>query len=78
MVFLKHNSLKSDIFFNAIFIPCFSGSIFFRVQVFQSPGDSGFRFSRVWAQDPGPGFRSSHKKEIFFIKKTIEKDTCGT
>ena len=26
MVFVKHNSLKSDIFFNPIFIPGFSGS----------------------------------------------------
>ena len=40
MVFLKHNSVKSGIFFNAIFIPGFSGSRS-RVQV-QSPG-SGSR-----------------------------------
>ena len=33
MVFVKHNSLKSDIFFNPIFIPGFSGSRFFRVRV---------------------------------------------
>ena len=39
MVFVKHNSLKSDIYFNPIFIPGFSGS----------------RFFRVWVQDPGPG-----------------------
>ena len=26
MVFVKHNSLKSDMFFNPIFIPGFSGS----------------------------------------------------
>ena len=36
MVFIKCNSLKSDIFFNLIFIPFFSGFMFFRVQVFQS------------------------------------------
>ena len=30
-----YNSRKSDIFFNPIYIPCFPGSIFFRVQVFQ-------------------------------------------
>ena len=54
MVFVKHNSLKSDIFFNPIFIPGFSGSRFFRVQVFQGPGFSGFE-SRVWVQ--GSGFR---------------------
>ena len=41
MVFVKHNSLNSDIFFNPIFIPGFSGSRFFRVQVFQGPGFSG-------------------------------------
>ena len=43
MVFVKHNSLKSDIFFNPMFIPGFSGFRFsgfrfFRVQVFQGPG----------------------------------------
>ena len=38
MVFIKHNYLKSDIFFNPIFIPCFSGSMFFRVQVFLGYG----------------------------------------
>ena len=75
MVFIKHNSLKSDIFFNPIFIPCFSGSKFFRVQVFQDPGFSESRFLRVQVfqgpafsesmffrvrvQGPGPGFRSS-------------------
>ena len=44
MVFVKHNSLKSDTFFNPIFIPGFSGSRVFRVRV----------------QGPGPGFSSSH------------------
>ena len=47
MVFIAHNSLKSDIFFNPIFIPCFSGFMLFRVQVFQGPGPgpgSGSRF----------------------------------
>ena len=78
MVFIKHNSLKSDIYFNPIFVPCFSGSRFFRVQVFQGPGFSGFRFFvgpgfsgsgsrffRVRIQDPGPGFRSSLHEKIF-------------
>ena len=74
MVFVKHNSLKSYIFSNLIFIPGFSGSRFFRVQVFQGPGFSGPRFfrvqvfqgpgpgsrSRVRVQGLGPGFRSSH------------------
>ena len=43
MVFLKNNSLKSDIFFNPIFIPCLSESMFFGVPV----------------QGPGPGFSES-------------------
>ena len=56
MVFVKHNFLKSDIFFNPIFIPDFSGSRFFSVQVFQGPGflESG---SRVRVQGPGSEFR---------------------
>ena len=58
MIFIKHNYLKSDIFFNPIFIPCFSASMFFRVQVFQGSGFSGFG-SRVQVQGLGPGFRSS-------------------
>ena len=58
MIFIKHNYLKSDIFFNPIFIPCFSGSMFFWVQVFQGSGFSGFG-SRVQVQGLGPGFRSS-------------------
>ena len=53
MVFIKHNSLKSDIFVNPIFIPGFSGSSFFKIQVFQGPG-----------QGPGPSFRSSHPKKL--------------
>ena len=40
MVFIKYNSLKSDIFLNPIFILCFSGSRFFRFQIFQGPGFS--------------------------------------
>ena len=47
MVFMKHNSLKSDVFFNPIFIPCFSGSRFFRVQIFQGPGPG---LSRSWSR----------------------------
>ena len=57
MVFIKHNSLKSDIFFNPIFIPGFSGSRFFRVQVFQSPGFPGSSFFRVQVQSPGSRVR---------------------
>ena len=48
--FVKNNSLKSDIFFNPIYIPCFPGSIFFRVHVFHGSG---------------PGFRSSLIKSHF-------------
>ena len=64
MVFVKQNSLKSDIFFKSIFIPDFSGSRFFRFQVFQGPGPgSGSRVQgsgsrvRVRVQGPGPGSR---------------------
>ena len=57
MVVIKHNSLKSDILFKPIFIPCFSEPSFFRIQVFQGPGFSeflpneiqfSFRFSFSW------------------------------
>ena len=62
MVFVKHNSLKSDIFFNPIFFPGFSGSGSrvqgpspqSRVRV-QSPGP----WSRV--QGPGPGSQSGSR-----------------
>ena len=57
MIFVKHNSLKLDKFFNPIFIPGFSGSRFFRVQVFQGPGFSGSMFFRVRVQGPGPELR---------------------
>ena len=70
MVLIKHNPLKSDIFLNPIFIPGFSGSMFFRVQVFQSPSpgsgsrvqgsgpDSGYG-SRSMVRIQGPGSESS-------------------
>ena len=58
MVFIEHNSLTSDIFFNPIFFPCFSGFMLFRVQVFQSPGLFRVQVFQVF-QGPGPGFRSS-------------------
>ena len=84
MVFIKHNSLMSDIHFNPIFIPCFLGPKFFRVQVFLGLGFSG----RV--QGPSPGFRSSslklvvvknpavHRcssKQLFFIILQYSKET---
>ena len=65
MVLIKHNSLKSDIFFNPIFIPGFSGP----ESRVQGP-DPGARV-RVWdpgsgiqVQGPGPGFRSSPKYSL--------------
>ena len=63
MVFINNNFLTSDIF-NPVFIPCFSGSIFFRVQVFLG----------IWVQGLGPGFTSSqtlrvNNSRIFEIKK---------
>ena len=65
MVFIKHNSQKSDIFVNPIFMPGFSRPRFYRVQVFQGSGFSGSRSmvqglgpeSRVWVQGPGSGSR---------------------
>ena len=51
MVLIKHNYLKSEIFFNPIFIPGFSGSRFFMVQVFR------VQVFRVRVQGPGSGFR---------------------
>ena len=60
MVFIKHNCLKSDIFFNPIFVPGFSGSMLFRVHVIQSPDFSESRFFRVKVfQGSGPGFPGS-------------------
>ena len=58
MIYIKYNSLNSFTFFNLIFIPFFSGFMFFSesglsgfrnftVQVFQGPGFSGSRFFRV-------------------------------
>ena len=58
MVFIKHSSRKSDIFFNTVFIPCFSESRFFRAQVFQDPGVSGSSFFKVQVFQ-GPGFSGS-------------------
>ena len=68
MVFVKHNSLNSYIFFNPIFIPGFSLSRFFRVQVFQGTGFSG---SRV--QGPGPGFRSSYYFLVVHASSIVTK-----
>ena len=84
MVFIKHNSLKSGIFFNPIFIPGFSGPRIFRVQVFQGLGFSRSESrvqgpgSTVQVQGPGPGFRSSPLKSIkrkklgLFLKENVQ------
>ena len=73
MVFVKHNSLKSDKFFNPIFIPGFlgskfSGSRFLRIRV-QGP-EFG---SRV--QGPGPGFRSSQDMDLYLERLNSLKFT---
>ena len=60
MVFIKHNYLKSDIFFNPILISCFSGSKFCWVQVFQGPCFSGSRFFRV----RGQVLEAAHLKQL--------------
>ena len=57
MVFIAHNS-KSDIFFNPIFIPCFSGFMLFRVKVFWGLDFSGSRSFRVQVFQ-GPGLSGS-------------------
>ena len=62
MVFIKHNYLKSHIFFNPILIPCFSGSMFFWVQVFLAPGFSGSG-SRVWVQV----LEAAHLKQLQYV-----------
>ena len=55
MVFIKYYFLKSDTYFNPIYLlqvfqdPGFLGFRFFRVQIFPSPGFSGFG-SRVRVQ----------------------------
>ena len=57
-ILLKHNSLKS--LFQSYIIPCFLGSRFFRVQVFQISG---------------PGFRSSLIK-LHFKKIQVQIQVC--
>ena len=70
-VLISYNMWSSNHFSISSWFPCFSGSRFFRVQVFQGPGPG----SRSRIQGPGPGFRSSHKKcfrrGFEFIKKNV-------
>ena len=59
-------SLKSDIFFNLIFISCFSEVMFFRVQVFQSPGFSGSSLFRIQVfQGPGYSWPRFFRVQVF-------------
>ena len=84
MIFLKQLSKVRHVF-NPIFIPCFSESMFFRIQVFQSPdfsgsslfrvqifqglGFLGSRFFWVQVQGLGPGFTSSLKYLVYPFNK---------
>ena len=70
MVFIKHKSLKSDIFFNPIFISCFSGSKFFRVQVFLGSGFTRFKF--IWVQVfQSPGFKGPCFSGFRFLRVQV-------
>ena len=67
LVLISCNMWSSNHFSISSCFPCFSGSRFFRVQVFQGPGFSGSG-SRVQGpesgprvQSPGPSFRSSRR-----------------
>ena len=76
--FIKHNSLKSDLFFNPKFIPCLSGSRFFRVQIFQGPGFSRSRFLRAqvfWFQViQGPGFSRSGSRVRIQVLEVVQNN----
>ena len=81
MVFIEHNSLKSDIFlipylFHIFQDSCFSGSMFSTVQVFQGLGFPRSRFFRVRVQGPDPGFRSSRFKEFDHVFHAIVTAYC--
>ena len=77
MVFIKHNSLKPDIFFNPIFIPCFSGSRFFRIQVFMGPLFPGSRFFRFQVF-LGPGFSGSGYRVRVLVLEVAYFETLMT
>ena len=78
MVFIKHISLESDIYFNPIFIQYFSGpssdfsgSRILQVQAFKRPYFLGFRFLvskffGVWVQGQCPDFRSTFTTKFFY------------
>ena len=67
------NSLKSDIFFNSIFIPCFSRFMYFRVHVFQAPGFSRSIFFRIQVFQ-GPSFSGSR----FFRVQVFQGPDAGS
>ena len=69
MVFVKHNSLKSDIFFNPIFIPGFSGS----GSRVQGPGPrSGSK-----AQSPGPGSGTRVRVQVLEVAVHFNRILIG-
>ena len=78
MVFIRYNSLKSDMFlipylFHAFQDTCFSGSRFFRAQVFQGPGFSGSRI--FWVQVfKGPGFSGSRFSRVQVLRVHVFLD----
>ena len=74
--FIKHNSLKSDLFFNPIFIPCLSGSRFFRVQIFQGPDFSRSRFFKVQVSQ-GSGFLVPGYSRSRFFKVWVQGPDPG-
>ena len=87
MVFIKRNSLNSDIYFNHIFIPCFSGSRFLgsrffrvRVQVLEvTLGFSESRFFRVRVQvsEVPLGFSGSRFILVRFFRVRVQRKDPG-
>ena len=61
---INYTMWSSNLFFAPSCFSRFSGSRFFRVQVFQGPGFSGSKFFRVQVQGLGPGFRSSPEEDV--------------
>ena len=71
LVLLNYIMSSSNHFSTSSCFPRFSGSRFFRVQVFQSPGFSGSRFSRVQVQvlEVAIFYRTEHVAASVFFKK---------
>ena len=74
-VLISYNMWSSNHFSISSCFPCFSGSRFFRVHVFQGPGSK----SMVRVQGPGPGFRSSRFPVNFvkFLRTPSLQNTYG-